>query len=55
VQIDLETGGRIDSNLQNYMCTGAPKQRIYEVVDDSDYLWLVAYALLNGRWIFIAA
>lgn len=39
VQISLETGGRIDKDLCGDLCTTAPKQRVHQVIDDSEHLW----------------
>ena len=38
-QINLDTGGCVEKNLEGQLCSSAPKQRVYEVVDDSEYLW----------------
>ena len=39
MQINLETGGCVEKNLEGQLCSSAPKQRVYEVVDDKEYLW----------------
>ncbi len=39
VQISLDTGGRIDKDLCGDLCTTAPKQRVHQVIDDSEHLW----------------
>ncbi len=41
LQISLGTGGHVDTDLQGQVCSSAPKQRIYDVIDDTEYLWQV--------------
>ena len=40
-QISLETGGQLDTDLHGQVCSSAHKQRIYNVIDDTEYLWQV--------------
>ncbi len=51
VQINLETGGCLDTDLQGNLCSSAPKQRVYEVVDDSEYFWQgpLSYWILSSH------
>ncbi|CAL8468768.1 g8309 [Coccomyxa elongata] len=40
-KISLESGGRIDTDLCGELCTSAPKQRVHQVIDDSEHLWVL--------------